>query len=95
MPFMVHAALKAKSLNSCPGETDCRNAWHSKLRDIFQSFQNMQSFPAESAILSNVLREVINVHQDIWHFGFVLLSAVLGPKETASAFFMPTLFFPP
>ena len=29
MHFMVHAALKAKSLNSCPGEAHCRNAWHS------------------------------------------------------------------
>lgn len=43
MPFMVFVARKAKSLNSCPGETNCRNAWHrhSQLRDVFQSFQNI------------------------------------------------------
>lgn len=90
MPFMEHAALKARSLKSCPGETNCRNAWHyiclSEEFFIQRQF-DMQSLAAQSAILSNARGEVINVQQDIWHFQF-FLPAVAGLEEKAAAFFM-------
>lgn len=49
MLFMVPAAVKAKRLNTCPGETNCSSAWHNELgttfRDIFLSAQMLHVEP--------------------------------------------------
>lgn len=56
----------------------------------------MQSLTAESAILSNVHREVVNVQQDIWHFQwFCVMFCSLWTKRKGSCLLYAPPFFPP
>lgn len=98
MPFMVHAALKAKSLNSCPGETNCRNAWHDELRDVFQrKFSFSRDLTCRASQQNQPYSLMCTGKQSMYSktfgifSGSVLCSAVYGPKEKAAACFM----FPP
>lgn len=90
---------RPKSLNSCPGETNCRKAWHNELTDVFQrnffiqQWIGMQSLPTESAILPNVHREVINIQQDVWHFQWfsVTFCALRTERKVVCVTPFPTL----
>lgn len=94
MPFMVHAALKAKSLNSCPGEANCRNAWHNGLWDVFQ--RNFSFSRDLTCRAFNVHREVVNAQKGIWHFQwFCVMFCRLRTERKGSCWLTVCyLFFP-